>query len=97
MFQRVSALLGLVFLLSACATQQFDIASTNGEPALFSENQTFWVGGIGQEVQVDGAQACGDAKKVAGVATTQTAANVVLTIVTLGIYSPRHIDITCLP
>lgn len=97
MFQRVSALLGLVFLLSACATQQFDIASTNGEPALFSENQTFWVGGIGQEVQVDGAQACGDAKKVARVATTQTAANVVLTIVTLGIYSPRHIDITCLP
>jgi hypothetical protein len=97
MFRRVTASLGLVFLLSACATQQFDIASANGEPALFSENQTFWVGGIGQEVQVDGAQACGDAKKVARVATSQTAGNVVLSIVTLGIYTPRHIDITCLP
>jgi hypothetical protein len=97
MLRRVTALLGLVFLLSACATQQFDIASANGEPALFSENQTFWVGGIGQEVQVDGAQACGEAKKVARVATSQTAGNVVLSIVTLGIYTPRHIDITCLP
>ena len=97
MLRRVSSSLGLVFLLSACATQQFDIASANGEPALFSENQTFWVGGIGQEVQVDGAQACGDAKKVARVATSQTAGNVVLSIVTLGIYTPRHIDITCLP
>lgn len=97
MFRRVTASLGLVFLLSACATQQFDIASANGEPALFSENQTFWVGGIGQEVQIDGAQACGEAKKVARVATSQTAGNVVLSIVTLGIYTPRHIDITCLP
>ena len=97
MFKFSTALLGLVVLLSACATQQFDIASTNGEPALFSEDQTFWVGGIGQERQVDGAKACGDAKKVARVATVQTAGNVVLTILTLGIYSPRHIDITCLP
>jgi Bor protein len=97
MLRRVSSSLGLVFLLSACATQQFDIANTNGEPALFSENQTFWVGGIGQQVQVDGAQACGDAKKVARVTTSQTAGNVVLSIVTLGIYTPRHIDITCLP
>ena len=97
MLRRVSSSLGLVFLLNACATQQFDIANTNGEPALFSENQTFWVGGIGQQVQVDGAQACGDAKKVARVTTSQTAGNVVLSIVTLGIYTPRHIDITCLP
>jgi len=97
MLRRVSSSLGLVFLLNACATQQFDIANTNGEPALFSENQTFWVGGIGQQVQVDGAQACGDAKKVARVTTSQTAGNVVLSIVTLGIFTPRHIDITCLP
>lgn len=97
MFKLSVVSLTLTLLLSACATQQFDIASTNGEPALFSEDQTFWVGGIGQEVQVDGAKACGDAKKVARVATTQTAGNVVLTILTLGIYSPRHIDITCLP
>ena len=97
MLRRVSSSLGLVFLLNACATQQFDIANTNGEPALFSENQTFWVGGIGQQVQVDGAQACGDAKKVARVTTSQTAGNVAMTILTIGIYSPRQLQITCLP
>ena len=58
----ISIALGVIVLLSACATQQFDIASSNGAEPSFTENQTFWVGGVGQEVQVDGAQACGDAK-----------------------------------
>jgi len=93
----ISIALGVTVLLSACATQQFDIASSNGAEPSFSENQTFWVGGVGQEVQVDGTQACGDAKKVARVATSQTLGNVVLTTLTLGIYMPRQIQITCLP
>lgn len=97
MFIRLSVSLGMLALLSACATQQFDIAKTQGASASFNENQTFWVGGIGQEVQVNGAQACGDASKVARVETQLTAGNIALTILTLGIYAPRNIAITCNP
>ena len=93
----ISIALGLTVLLSACATQQFDLAPTNGAQPSFTDNQTFWVGGIGQEASVDGAKACGDASKVARVETMQTAGNVGLTILTLGIYAPRNIAITCTP
>ena len=59
MLTRLSVSLGMLALLSACATQQYDIANTQGASASFNENQTFWLGGIGQEVQINGAQACG--------------------------------------
>jgi hypothetical protein len=93
----ISIALGLTVLLSACATQQFDIASSKGAQPSFTEKQTFWVGGIGQQTVVDGAKACGDASKVARVETQQTAGNVGLALITLGIYTPRQISITCTP
>ena len=93
----ISIALGLTVLLSACATQQFDIAPSNGASPSFNKNQTFWLGGLGQEETVDGAKACGDASKVARVETQQTAGNIALTILTLGIYAPRNIAITCTP
>ena len=97
MFKHFAAPLVLTLLLSACATQQFDIAPSNGASPSFNENQTFWLGGLGQEETVDGAKACGDASKVARVETQQTAGNIALTILTLGIYAPRNIAITCTP
>ena len=93
----MSITLGLTVLLSACATQQFDLAPSNSAQPSFHENQTFWFAGLGQEENIDGAKACGDANKVARVETMQTAGNVGLTILTLGIYAPRHIAITCTP
>ena len=97
MVNHFAAPLALILLLSACATQQFDIAPSNGASPSFNENQTFWLGGLGQEETVDGAKACGDASKVARVETQQTAGNIALTILTLGIYAPRNIAITCTP
>jgi hypothetical protein len=93
----ISIALGLTVLLSACATQQFDLAPVNGAKPSFNENQTFWFAGLGQEEIIDGAKACGDANKVARVETMQTAGNIALTILTLGIYTPRNIAITCTP
>ena len=88
---------GLVMLCTACANQQFDLKANRDASPNFQESQTFWVGGIGQETSVDGAKACGDASKVARVETMQTAGNIGLTILTLGIYSPRQLAITCTP
>ena len=93
----ISIALGLTVLLSACATQRFDLAPVKGAKPSFNENQTFWVGGIGQDVSVDGAKACGDASKVARVESTHTPSTIALTTLTLGIYAPRNIAITCTP
>ena len=61
------------------------------------KTKPFGWGGLGQEETVDGAKACGDASKVARVETQLTAGNIALTILTLGIYAPRNIAITCTP
>ncbi len=97
MFKQHSVSLLLALLLSACATQRFDIASSQKTEPTFQEKQTFWLGGIGQTEAVDGAKVCGDASKLARVETQVTAGTVALSILTLGIYTPRNIAITCNP
>ncbi len=86
---------GLVMLCTACATQQFDLKANRDASPNYQESQTFWVGGIGQQTEVDAAKVCGGAGKVGRIETQATAGNVGLTIITLGIYSPRQISITC--
>jgi Bor protein len=82
--------------LMGCANQRFNIA---GDVATSSpkteDSQTFWVDGIGQNTTVDAAQTCGGANKVAGVAVEQTGGDVLLGIVTLGIYTPRTARVYC--
>ena len=86
---------GLVMLCTGCATQQFDLKANLDASPNFQDNQTFWVGGIGQQSEVDAAKVCGGAGKVGRVETKLTPGNVGLTLITLGIYSPREISITC--
>ena len=85
-----------LILLSACATQRFDFVDkpVKSSPS-FDDSQTFWVGGIGQSTEVDAAQVCGSASNIASIETQQTGGDVALTLITLTIYSPRHIRVTC--
>jgi hypothetical protein len=79
-----------------CATQRFDVQPAATKAALsLDDSQVFWVGGIGQQSEVDAAKVCGGAGKVGRVETKLTPGNVGLTLITLGIYSPREISITC--
>ena len=86
-----------VSLLAGCANQRFNIASTlPANPAAKSEeSQTFFVGGIGQQASVDAAKACGGAAKVSGVAVEQAPVDVLFSIVTLGVYTPRTARVYC--
>ena len=86
---------GMVMLCTACATQQFDLKANLDASPNYQESQTFWVGGIGQQTEVDAAKVCGGASKVGRVETKLTPGNVGLTLITIGIYSPRQISITC--
>ncbi|MEY2781029.1 MAG: hypothetical protein RL307_733 [Pseudomonadota bacterium] len=88
-------LVALMVFMSGCAIQQFEIKPSRSQSPNADESQTFWVGGIGQSQEVDAAKVCGEGKKVSKVETQQTAGNVGLMIITLGIYSPRQIRVYC--
>ncbi len=89
-------LASLMLLASGCAVQRFDLVDgqVKNSPSL-DDSQTFWVGGIGQSTEIDAANVCGGSARVVSIETQQTGGDVALTLITLGIYSPRHIRVTC--
>ena len=84
-------------VLAGCSTQKFNLnpGADLTSDAVVSSSQTFFVGGIGQETEVDAAEACGGADKVAQVLTKQTFMNGLLGAVTFGIYTPRTVEVHC--
>lgn len=95
-FKKPFLFFAALLVLTGCATQRFDFVNTpvNTAPTL-DDDQTFWVGGIGQTAEIDAAKTCGGASKVVRIETMQTPGDVALTFVTLSIYAPRHIRVTC--
>jgi hypothetical protein len=89
------AIAALVLSLTGCAIQRFDVRPDTQNAAKHDDSQTFWVGGIGQSEEIDAAKVCGSVGNVQRVETQVTAGNVGLTILTLGIYSPRQIRVYC--
>jgi len=84
-------------LLVGCANQRFNVAGElSAMPTAKAEDsQTFFVSGIGQMQSVDAGKVCGGADKVQGVAVEQSGSDVLLGIVTLGIYTPRTARVYC--
>ena len=95
-FNKSAYAFAALLALAGCAAQRFDFVDTpvTVSPTL-EEGQTFWVSGIGQTTEIDAAKTCGDASKVIRIETQQTAGDVGLSLITLGIYTPRHIRVTC--
>lgn len=89
------AIAAIVLSLTGCAIQRFDVRPDTHNAPTHDNSQTFWVGGIGQSEEIDAAKVCGTAANVQRVETQMTAGNVGLTIVTLGIYSPRQVRVYC--
>ena len=80
-------------LLSACSTQTAYVKSPAGK-LTYEDSQTFFLFGIGQEKTVNAVEVCGEAK-IAKVESELTAPNVLLGLVTLGIYTPRTARVYC--
>jgi hypothetical protein len=89
------AIAAIVLGLTGCAIQRFDVRPETQNAPTHDNSQTFWVYGIGQSVEIDAAKVCGTASNVQRVETQMTAGNVGLTILTLGIYSPRQVRVYC--
>jgi Bor protein len=89
------AIAAIVLSLTGCAIQRFDVRPDAQNAPTHDNSQTFWVAGIGQSEEIDAAKVCGGAAKVQRVETQMTAGNVGMTILTVGIYSPRQVRVYC--
>jgi uncharacterized lipoprotein YajG len=93
---KILFLLMSTLTLFGCATQRFDLqAPSTSAIASVDDAQVFWVGGIGQQKEVDAAKVCGSAAKVARVETQETPMNVLSRVITLSIYAPRQVRVYC--
>ena len=87
-------LAGTTLLLSACSTQTAYVKSPAGK-LTYEDSQTFFLFGIGQEKTVNAVEVCGCEARIAKVESELTAPNVLLGLVTLGIYTPRTARVYC--
>ena len=89
-------LAGTALLLSACTTQT---AYTKGSDVpsklAYQKNQSFFVFGIGQERTVNAVEVCGNEENIAKVESRWTAPNIIVGLVTFGIYVPRESRVYC--
>lgn len=89
----------LIILLAAlamvaCANQRIDLRATDSSPSLQTDHH-FFISGVGQTQTADAAKVCGGGDKVARIETQDTALNILFRVITLGIYTPREIRVTC--
>lgn len=80
--------------LSGCATQTA-VMNSGSQEASFESSQAFFISGIGQSKTIPAHEVCGSAERVAKVQTVQEPLDVVLGVVTLGIYTPRTAKVYC--
>ena len=90
----VSALLITALLLSACATQRFTLQTGAAAPTRQGSSD-FFVYGIAQTDHINVAEACGGADKVAAIETQESVVNLLLELLTWGLYTPRDYKVYC--
>lgn len=85
----------MVLCLAGCATQRFEIRPEIKTMPMYDFTQSFWLGGIFQYDEIDAVRVCRGANNIQRIETQMTSDNVVLAILTLGIYTPRQIRVYC--
>jgi hypothetical protein len=90
-----SALIGSMLFATGCATQTGLLQKNSQTVPKSSESQAFFLWGIGQEKTTDAAKVCGDAAAVTKVQTVQEPMDIVLSVVTFGLYAPRTAKVYC--
>ncbi|BCG08693.1 MULTISPECIES: Bor family protein [Buttiauxella] len=81
--------------LAGCAQQTFTIKHDIAEKPTQEVKQAFFVQGLGQTQTIDAAQVCGGADKVVRTEVQESGMDVLLRVVTLGIYTPREARVYC--
>lgn len=92
--KKIISTLALTMILGACSTQTVFVNGTGGT-AKKEDMQTFFVSGLGQTQTIDAAAVCGSAANVAKVERTQSPLNILLGLITAGIYTPFDAKVYC--
>lgn len=92
----ICLLLGGALLISACSTQRHYVNANSIEGTrAVTHTQDFYFDGIGQTEEVNAASLCGGQNRVAATETKQSDVNILVSLVTLGIYTPREHTAYC--
>ncbi|MDW0617065.1 Bor family protein [Mannheimia haemolytica] len=84
-------------LTTACTTQTAHIGGkvTDNIKPTKSVTQSFFIGGIVQEETLNVVEVCGSKDKVQQVETVLSGGDILLGLVTIGIYTPRTANVYC--
>ena len=92
-------LIGLVvasIALTGCARTKFHLQEDSGDAVeTYNRGQPYFIHGIGQRKNIDAAAICGGADNVVRTETQWTFLNIVVGIITAGIYTPRQARVYC--
>lgn len=85
----------LVMILNSCSSQIILVGKKSTSSNLtYDKSQAFFIEGIGQTKEIDGAAVCKD-KGINKIQTVQTFLDVFFKVITIGIYTPRSMEIYC--
>ena len=93
--KKIVSTLALVLIFSSCATQTTLLNDSYGSVIGESGTHDFFIGGIGQKARVNLDEACGKGYVASKTQTVSSPVNIVISIVTLGIYTPRDYKVFC--
>jgi|TARA_B100001094_G_C17846169_1_gene630367 hypothetical protein len=93
--KKTFGLIVLVSLISSCATQTNLLNDSYGATLKESGTHGFWIAGIAQTETVNLDTACGEGYVGSKTETVFSAKNILITIVTLGIYTQRDYKVYC--
>lgn len=91
----IAGAMAFTLLATGCATQTVALKGSSAAQPTYTTNQKFFIGGIGQEQSLDVAKICNGAENVAQVQSHQSGKNILLGVLTLGIYTPRTANVYC--
>lgn len=93
--KKLALIASVAVLSTGCATHNFVLSNQAQATPSYDKMQTFFISGLGQEQEVNAAQVCNGADKVAKVQTQTTFLNGVLGNLSQGIYTPRQVRVYC--
>ncbi len=98
--KKILLLLSVLFLFSSCATQRFNVDNNNPRQypksnPHYSEKSHFFVNGVGQTSYSNASELCKRSGGVNFVEVKQSFTDVLLAIITSGIYTPRTENVYC--
>lgn len=91
----MSLVVGSALFIAACSNQTAYLKGNVPAKLSYEENQSFFLYGIGQERVVNAVEICGGEEKISKVESQLTGGNILVGLVTLGIYTPRVSRVYC--